>query len=166
MDNRPVFGDDLRVEVRPSYSRMVRNEMGALVPGGPPDGIEILVPCPECGLVNKVKFPLQEIVTLLNGGQVQGMWHDGAGWRGQFHCSRSNCTRNGNRTVITYRVTPSDFRPTIEAMQGRLLGGVPGAPPGPQAAPQPRPAQQTALERENAFLKQQIALMRGQGRRR
>lgn len=121
-----IFSDNQQVKLRLSSKRR-RNDLGALVPVGPPDGIEIIVPCQRCGMDNKVKMPTNEVYTLLSGGQVLGMKWDGMGWRGSLECMRLNCTSKGDRTQVVYRVTRRDLEQFVDA-----LGISPGRPVQPQ----------------------------------
>ena len=127
-----LFHDNLSAKTQAAYN-MVQNHEGKRVPQGQPIGVNVILPCSECGRELTIQFLWNEIATLLGGGQVQGMVPDGRGWTGQVYCpgfGGSSCTSMGGRTVVTYRVFVDDFRRHVENFQaGRR-------PQGPQQPPQ------------------------------
>ena len=139
-----LFHDNLSAKTQVAYN-MVQNHEGKRVPQGQPIGVNVILPCSECGRELTVQFPWNEVATLLGGGQVQGMVPDGRGWTGQVYCpgfGGSSCTSMGGRTVVTYRVFVDDFRRHVENFQAGRRPQVPQQPqPGMGGMPQQQPQQ-------------------------
>jgi hypothetical protein len=142
-----LFHDNLSAKTQAAYN-MVRNHEDKRVPQGQPIGVNVILPCSECGRELTVQFPWNEIATLLGGGQVQGMVPDGRGWTGQVYCpgfGGSSCTSMGGRTVVTYRVFVDDFQRHVQNFQAGRRPQVPQQQP-PQQQPVPQPPQQQPVQ--------------------
>lgn len=90
-----------------------------LLQNGQLKAVDFIIKCPECAREVTVRWPLQEVVTLLNGGAVPGVGKDALGWRARTRCS-TRCKTNGAPTVIDYRVSMQDILPYLQNMRGRV----------------------------------------------
>jgi len=124
-----LFDDSFPTKTRPARQKK-QDKYGRLVPYGPVLGVEVMLTCHECGREVLIHYPWNEVVTLIQGGQVQGVVPDGQGWRGQVYCPGSNCVNPQGRTVLTYRLYYDDLARHLRNFQaGRRQ--VP-QPPNPQ----------------------------------
>ena len=126
-----LFDDSFPARTRPARAKKT-NQNGRLVPHGPIVGVEVILTCPECSREALIQFPWNEVVTLIQGGQVQGMMPDGQGWRGQIYCPGNNCASSQGRTVMTYRVYHDDLTKHLLNYQAGRRQPPPTAPQGGQ----------------------------------
>lgn len=112
-----MFDDHLKVTTHLARAQKGRDKYGRLVQSGPVTGIEVHIPCPECGSVTKVEYSIQEAVHLLNGGQVQGVMPAEQGWRAAVTCQNGRCSNMQGRTTIPYNLFYHDLKRYIDNLQ-------------------------------------------------
>lgn len=115
-----LFNDDLSCMTRLWQNARYDPETGKTAILGPPQGVEVIIKCHTCDTPVQIGYPWQEVMTLLQGGMVQGVQRDaGGGWVAATGCP--GCQQRNHNTTLKYKLSVGDLQKHFANMRGRAF---------------------------------------------